>query len=511
MDPSHPPKLSLRLWMLAVVFIAITAAILFTKTKDYGLMGWDTYPLIVSSRVQSVSDFTSNFTERLMDGWHPEGFYRPVLNLSIASDYALWGLAPIGYQLTSVLIFAGCAAALYILVRRMAGPHSPVAPLVALGFFLLHATHIEVLPVPSRRPEMLCSLFMLISLALQLSRRSLTASRPPVLPAFFALLAFGSKETAFILPVLTFGAVLLHSPRPTLHRRLAHSVQALLPHAVALGIALVARIAILGEIGGGRSAGIIKVFTLLPRAIGRVFEYLIFPQPAMRESGVGNWMAIILVICVITTGLLMLRSYRRRKTSITTGCRLQRLLLISIAWLVLIGLSYAGAGRIRPWYMLLPVAGFGMSIGALAGWLVGFRRMDRGLARMAAIPPILVLIAFLAWQGAYSPVVRDYDEWQRATAISQVFLDDLGAQIRSSPDGAVIEAKPIPIWVEPSEGGLEVRGAAVLADYSIVAWSVLTLPGRRIRVCQATDEACGQVASDEVLVVLTERLPGYSR
>jgi hypothetical protein len=509
MDPFHSARPRLRPWMIAIALIVIASAILFSKTKDYGLMGWDAYPVIVSSRVQSMNDLTSNFTERLMDGWHPEDFYRPVLNLSIASDYALWGLAPVGYQMTSVLIFAGCATALYILVCRVAGPHSPVAPLVALGFFLLHATHIEVLPVPSRRPEMLCCLFMLISLALQLSRRSLTASRPPIAPAFFALLAFGSKETAFILPVLTFGAVLLYSPRPTLRRRLVHSGQALLPHAVALGVALVARISILGGIGGGRSAGFTKVFALLPRAIGRMSEYLVFPQPAMRESGIGSWMSVIGVISLVTIAVLMLHSYRTRGSSIDSETRLQRLIPISIAWLVLIGLSYAGAGRIRPWYMLLPVAGFGMMLGALAGWLIGLRHTHRGLARVAAVPVLAVVIAFVIWQGSYSPLVRDYDEWRRASAVSHAFLDHLATQVSKSPDGSVIEAKPIPIWAEPSEGGLEVRGAAILADYSIEAWSVLTLPGRRIRVCQSTDEACGQAGSDEVVVVLTERLRGY--
>ena len=122
-----------------------------------------------------------------------------------------------------------------------------------------------------------------------------------------------------------------------------------------------------------------------------------------------------------------------------------------------------------------------------------------------------MVIAFVVWQGSYSPLVRDYDEWRRATAVSRTFLDGLAAQISRSPDGSVIEAEPVPNWADPSKGGLEVRGAAILADYSIEAWGVLALPDRRIRVGRPTDEAYGEVGSDEVVVVLTERLRGYSR
>ena len=67
-----------------------------------------------------------------------------------------------------------------------------------LVFFLLHPTHYEVIPVPPRRPEMLGCLFMSLSLAWQLSTAALRMRRPAIMPAIFALLAFGSKETTII-------------------------------------------------------------------------------------------------------------------------------------------------------------------------------------------------------------------------------------------------------------------------------------------------------------------------
>jgi hypothetical protein len=495
--------------MVAACLITIVTAALFAKTRDYGLMGWDTYPVIASSRVESVTDFAGNFTEQLMEGRHPEGFYRPVLNLTIALDYALWGLRPFGYQLTSVLLFACCAAALYVLIGRMAGGDSLVAPLLALAFFLLHSSNVEVLPVPSRRPEVLCCLFMLLSLGSQLSPGSLAARRLPILPAVFALLAVTSKETGFVLPVISFVAVFLYSPRPTRRKRLLHGLTAVVPVAGALGAALAARIAIIGGIGGARSADPTQVFAMLPRAFSRIFEYVLAGQPAMRESLVGTWMLVMLVGWLVLTGLLMLRSRRSAETGDVLATRLKRLMLVALIWIITIGVAYAATGKIRPWYVLMPATGFAMLIGAMSGWLCDLWRSDRGPVRAAAFLLFIVPVAFVFWQVCYSPAVRDYDEWQRATVVGDAFLNGLKARIESTPDGSVIEARPVPIWAEPSRGGLVTRGAAIMTDYTIEAWGELMFPGRSLRVWQVGQAPPGRAAPDEVLVLLTERLEGY--
>lgn len=502
-------RLSLLRWSIAIVLIVTAATALFAKTKNYGFMGWDTYPIIASSRIQSLDDVTANFTEQLMAGRHPEGFYRPVLNLTIAFDYALWGLKPTGYQLTNIMIFACCAAALYLLMSRMVGGNSLAAPLVALGFFMMHSTHFEVLPVAARRPELLCCLFMVMALGSQLSERALVAARPPIMPAIFALLAFASKETAFVLPVIVLAAVWLYSPRSTPWSRFHHGLKAVVPHLVAFGAVLLSRLAILGGLGGARSAGIAQTLTTLPRAFGRMFEYLLFSQPAMRTSPLGRWLPAILIICVALTGFLVRRTQHKSDCRSTGTSRELRLALVALVWLLTVTLAYAATGRLRPWYMPVPVAGMAMLIGALAGWLTTVWHRGKGLIRAAVGPAFVASIAFVLWQGSYAPIVRTYGEWQRATAVSHTFLEDLKTKIEHTPDGSVVEAAPIPIWAEPTRGGLQIRGAAILADYTIEAWAELTFPNRQVRVCQVGDKDCGRVRSDELHVMLTERLPGY--
>jgi hypothetical protein len=493
----------------AVVLLVIISNVLFLRTSDYGLMGWDSYPIIISSRVQSFGDFLGNFGEKLMDGRYESDFYRPLVNMSFAVDYALWGLRPFGYQLTNVLLFAGCAASLFFFVRRAAGPGCTVAALATLVVFLLHPTHYEVLPVPSRRPEMLCCMFMTLSLATQLSPRSLGLRRPPIIPAVLALLAIAAKETAFILPILSFVAVVLYSPRPTWGRRMLHAAVAVIPHGIAAVAMLATRIAILGGLGGHESTRLSEAFYRFPAYVLHMLGLLLFPQSVMLRTGAGKWMLIGLGVGLVLTGVLMLWSNRQKLAERAADRRLLRTSVIAVVWLLLLGLTYAVTGKVRPWYLLLPVAGFAVLVGVLIDALLAVVLRRRLRVRLAAAPTLLLLLALVVWQGRYSPLACEYDDWDRATAASRSFLDQLGARIARTEDGAIVEAPPIPTWAKPRDDRPHIQGAAILAEYSVQAWAELTFPQRRIRVRLGQDARDELPAADEVVVSLTNRLEGF--
>jgi len=56
-----------RLLIPVLVGVAFAAAV-FAQSHAYGLFGFDSYPILLTSRVHTLHDFLGNFTEELMDG-----------------------------------------------------------------------------------------------------------------------------------------------------------------------------------------------------------------------------------------------------------------------------------------------------------------------------------------------------------------------------------------------------------------------------------------------------------
>jgi tetratricopeptide (TPR) repeat protein len=141
--------------------------------------------------------------------------YRPVVNVSYALDYAVWGLAPRGFHLTSVLLHAVAVLGLFALTRRAvgdwyardvrgagaAGPPETVAFTTA-ALLAVHPVLTEAVGYVSGRAEVLCTVGVLGGLLL--ARRTLVGESGGW--AALSLVPFGvgvaAKETAAIFPVL---------------------------------------------------------------------------------------------------------------------------------------------------------------------------------------------------------------------------------------------------------------------------------------------------------------------
>src|SRR3954471_17259241 len=89
----------------------------------------DDFLWILDSRVQHASELPELFQRST-------GFYRPVVGLTFAADYALFGTAPLGYGLTNLALAAACAGLLYLVARQVALP--PAAALGAASLWLLN-------------------------------------------------------------------------------------------------------------------------------------------------------------------------------------------------------------------------------------------------------------------------------------------------------------------------------------------------------------------------------------
>jgi hypothetical protein len=493
-------------WSVAVILVLVAFGLLFAQTAGYGMLGHDTYPIIATSRVQGPGDFVGNFTERLMDGRYPGAFYRPLLNLTFALDYAVWGLAPIGYQLTNLALFAGCALILFGLAGRLSGGAARVAPYAALVAFLLHPTHFEVIPVPARRPELLCCLFMAFSLWLQLSPRAMRSVRAPILPAVATLLAIASKESGFVLPLLTFVVVLLYAEERSPRGKLRRAVRSLGPHVVVVAVMLSLRLLVLGGIGGHRAVSPGESVTSVPRYLTSIAREMILPQPQMRESLAAPLLLLGLTFGLIGTGVLLSLKGPQSRSGRVRQIRSARVLAVALTWIVALGATYAAAGWIGPWYFLLPVAGWSLLVGGVAERFAELAQRRGEPVRWAASFSLLCVVLLLAWHASLSPIVHRYDEWQRATEVSRRFLDQSRLSIEQAQPGSVVQAPPLPFWVQPARDSPTIFGGAILADYSVQAWAELALPGQPVVV---VGPGADQASPGRITLAITHRLPGY--
>ncbi len=526
--------------LAAALLILVASAMYLARLARFALLGWDTYPLILTSG-GSVSAVFANFTQPLMHGLYPSDFYRPVLNLTFAFDRALWGLSPFGYHLTTIVLFAACAAALWHLLRTLSrggaadGRGGWIGPLAGLLVFLLHYTHYEVLPVPSRRAEILCGLFLALALATQLRA---TRAR---LPVVFAVLAYLSKETAFVLPALIFVAALLYAPQRNANERgrhehaserMRHALRACLPHAIALAAVLAIRLAVLGGIGGHKESSLAGALGRLPVYTAGMFKWALFPQETMQKSPVAPWLLVIACAGVIACAWAAIRaatSAGRARAGTGSKRSSERLApaapamdarkpgLFAIAWLLAMAGAYSLAAEMSPWYMLLPVMGLAMLCSAIAqlavqGASAGERTPAARGWRAAPVIGAVPLAALLLWQASYSPLVRAYPEWSDASRVAREFLEVTREQIAEAPAGALLEGGPMPTWVRPRAGAAahpRVYGAAIFAEYSVQAWAQLVFPSRAIAVKVAPTLSHAKAPPDGVLLVFTKTLPGY--
>jgi len=109
----------------------------------------------------------------------------------LALDYSLWGLNPLGFHLTNILLHAANTTLLYLLGRRL---QNSACALFAALFFGLHPIQVHAVNVISTRGDLLAAFFTLLSLHAFFSRRT-------VLFPLALMLAALSKETSMVLPL----------------------------------------------------------------------------------------------------------------------------------------------------------------------------------------------------------------------------------------------------------------------------------------------------------------------
>jgi hypothetical protein len=179
-------------------------------------------------------------------------FFRPIVSVGFQIDYALNGATPFGYHVhqlvAHIALVLGIAWVVFLLFgSRMLGFAT------ALLFALWPSQH-EVVTWLAGRPDLYATLFTVYALASFLMHLRSKRWGWYVASCGFALLGYLSKETAFVLPALLFGAGLLVIPRRSWKAAGRLALLAFIP-AIILGGVLAIRSHVLSDAIGGYLVG----------------------------------------------------------------------------------------------------------------------------------------------------------------------------------------------------------------------------------------------------------------
>jgi tetratricopeptide (TPR) repeat protein len=179
--------------------------------ENYSIRAWPPWPSLSPPRETPVAG-------------------RPLVNLSLALDYARGGLEPRVFRGTNLALHALCGWLFFLLsrasLRARGAPGATGVALAAAALWLVHPLNSECVDYPTQRTELLaalCYLLALLCVARAASADSGAARRAAVAGAWAAAaLGMASKESVATLPLVALlydAAVHAGSLREALRRR----------------------------------------------------------------------------------------------------------------------------------------------------------------------------------------------------------------------------------------------------------------------------------------------------
>jgi len=188
---------SRRLW--AWTAIVATVWLVYSPSLRYGFVTDDFY----FARPLSVAELLST----LRGNWEPHGqgnaHYRPVVALSLALDYSIWGARPWGYHLTNLFLLSLIGLLAFSFLNEFLA--SRRAALFGALAWVAHPLSATAAAWTNERTDSVMALFYLASLVLLIRPKFSAKTAAGVLCC--GALALGSKEMAATLPMT--GALLL--------------------------------------------------------------------------------------------------------------------------------------------------------------------------------------------------------------------------------------------------------------------------------------------------------------
>jgi len=181
--------------MLKLLLITVVLLAVYGNTINHGFVWDDTDIIVDNPQLDSLGNIPSLFlSEDRIEG--STGYYRPMTYISFAIDRAIWGLNPVGYNITNLVLHILAALLFYRVVSALFN-NERVALAAALIFSLHPITGETVNFHSGGRNTLLCACFILLSILFYARDKRISAV------ICFAGAIF-SKEFGLLLPAVLF-------------------------------------------------------------------------------------------------------------------------------------------------------------------------------------------------------------------------------------------------------------------------------------------------------------------
>ncbi len=440
--------------VLVAAGIAALAGLLYLPTLNYGFVSDDMTLIVQNQDLQASTPFGyfgQSYTHwRSTQGLSPHAYYRPLVISSFWLDLKLWGIRPLGFHLTNVLLNCAVGVLVVLVLIEMLTSFWPA--LIGGLAFAWHAAHVESVAFVSGRTDLMMTLFVLLAfLALPRFRR-----RPTGVQLGLTLVPFAAallcKETAILFPALALFVLLPELRQPAQRRRAGLLVGTMAAVAV---VYLVARTAVLtgpapgwGEVGPGlrfmlpvNSFGRYALMSLFP------FERRVFFLDPVALGAFG-WPTMVAAAALVVA---VWAAIRYRSTPVGIGS-----LWFLLAILPACDLLPPGRSFLSQRMLFLPTVGTVLALAALAA---SARRWRKALAALALL--------YAAAMGSFA--VISMPAWRNQLSLSK-------AMVAQFPNDAVARfelAHDLQLAGDWQRAASELRRCLELVPADTIAWANL--------------------------------------
>jgi hypothetical protein len=203
-------RLNQTLWKSTVrpyVVLLLLGFLVWNGVIHAGYIALDTPWLVINNPILSHGSYNqvgTIFTDLSLGTRQTLGAeYLPIRDLSVLLDFALFDDWLVGHHLQNLLLYLGACCVLLSISMELFGRTSKVWLLVAL--YMVMPIHVESVAWLASRKDILALFFGLLSVWAYLKCR-----RPMLWATIFLILAYWSKNTAIVIPVVLVSISLLY-------------------------------------------------------------------------------------------------------------------------------------------------------------------------------------------------------------------------------------------------------------------------------------------------------------